>query len=109
MVANLVQFASGQSRVGDDGPGVEPARREQQGGKCNTVLADDDHPVARPDPQRREDGGGLANTLLRLAIAPGITVLDQRDSVGSLGNLSCHYVMDAARQTDGNLVETDRL
>ena len=109
MVADLVQFACGQSRVGDDRPGVEPARRQQQGGERNTVFADNDHPVARPDPQRREDGGDLADTLIQIAVAPGRPVFDQRDPVGGFGNLACHNFVDATRQADSNLVEIDRL
>ena len=109
MVADLVQFACGQSRVGGDRPGVEPARRQQQGGERNTVFADNDHPVSRPDPQRREDGGDLADTLIQIAVAPGSPVFDQRDPVARLSNLSCRYFMDATRQADSNLVEIDRL
>ncbi|MGY4486229.1 hypothetical protein ACVWWR_005420 [Bradyrhizobium sp. LM3.2] len=52
VIADLVQFARRQARVGDNRPGVEPARRQQQSGKRNTVLADNDHPIAGPDPQR---------------------------------------------------------
>ena len=109
MVADLVQFACGQSRVGNDRPGVEPACRQQQGGERDTVFADNDHPVARSDSKRGEDGSDLSNALLQIAVAPGCPVLDQRDPVGGFGNLPCRYFMDAARQADSNLVEIDRL
>ena len=109
MVADLVQFACGQSRVGNDRPGVEPACRQQQGGERNTVFADNDHPVARSDSKRGEDGSDLANALIQISVAPGCPVFDQRDPVGGFGNLPCRYVMDAARQADSNLVEIDRL
>src|SRR5438034_8914096 len=108
MLADLVQLACGQSRVGDDRPGVEPARPQQQGGERNTIFADDDGPVARADSQRGKDGRDLWRALLQIPVAPACPVLDQRYPVGGFGSLSCRYLMDAGRQADSNLIEIDR-
>ena len=95
MVADLIQFPCRQPRVGDDGPGVEPAHREQQSCQRDAVFADNHHPVARSHSKRGKDGGDLGDMPVQIAIAPGRPVLDQRDPVRGFGSLPGRYFMDA--------------
>ena len=61
VIADLIQFARRQSRIGDDRPRIDPARRQQQRRKRDAVFADDDHPVARPDAERLETSGDICD------------------------------------------------
>ena len=75
MIADLVELAWRQPRIGDDCPGVDPARRQKQRSQRDAVFTDDDHPVARPDAERSEIGGNLGDVPIQFAIqeAPSST------------------------------------
>ena len=49
MVADQVELARRQPRIGDDRPGIDPARRQQQRRERDAVFADDHDPVTGPD------------------------------------------------------------
>jgi hypothetical protein len=49
VVAYLVDLAIGQARIYYDRPGIHLARSEHKGREREAVLADDHHPVARPN------------------------------------------------------------
>ena len=98
VIADLVQFARRQSRIGDDRPRIDPARRQQQRRKRDTVFADDDHPVARPDAERFKASSDIRNRAIQFAVAPGDAVFDQRNAVARFGNVLVNDLMDAARK-----------
>jgi hypothetical protein len=88
VIADLVQLARRQSRIGDDRPCVDPARSQQQGGKRDAVFADNHHPVARPDAERLERRAAISVTCaIQFAIAPGGAVLDSATMIGGFGNM----------------------
>src|SRR5260370_37177848 len=71
VIANLVQFARRESGIGDDRPRVDPARRQQQGGKRDAVFADDDHTIARPDTGCIETSRNVRDPAIQVPTSPG--------------------------------------
>ena len=103
MISDLIELARRQPRIGDDRPGVEPARGEHEAGKRDRVLTDDHHAVAGANTEHPQRVRHIVHRAIELAIGQGRVVVDQRCPVRRRGYMRVHHFMNTVRQRIQNL------
>ena len=98
VIADLIEFARREPRVGDGRPGVETARREQQTGKRNAIFAHDHHAVAGADAEREQRIRGPTHRAVEFAIGHGRAIVGQRRAIRRRRGMTVHDLVNTVGQ-----------